>query len=767
MKKRNQERTAGNFFKSLSVACISVLFGTIETATAQNSLVVEEVVVTARKKAENTLDIPINITAFSSEGLERLKARDFVDFAHQVPGLQFQDLGPGDKEYIIRGINAKGPSTVGVYYDEGVATGSNQEDGGGRNIDIKLIDVERIEVLNGPQGTLYGANSMAGTIKFIPKKPDSEKLEGFVELDASNTSEGSDNYTANGMINIPLSEIAAVRLVGWNADNSGYIDQPRIATGRRSNINDEKTDGGRIMLRIQPTDRLVLDASYLVQNTHVGGSSRYTPKGITAFNTEGLLPSPFPQAESIPSFTVTDGLTNTDITTNRWRDKFYIASLGLSYQFEHGSLLATTNFFARDLDFAFDSTPILLAFGVPVPGITLQPQSREIWSTELRYSSDFSGPFNFVGGVFVQQEEFDFDVQVLTILPNGEPNGDFTAGSVAGGDALGTGNTFFGVRDTLETDYKAIFGELYYDITEQLELTAGLRYFEADVKGTAETTHEFGSGTSPLAATSIDDDTVTYKLSLSYEVAVDQMVYGTVSSGFRPGGLNRSNLPFAPGIPASFEHDELTNYELGYKASWLGGRARFSGAIYYIDWSDMALQQYDASGAIPFIANVGNAEVTGLELNFNAILSENWELSCGGSIINAELKQDQPVDSFGNNGMTGDDIPNTPNEQVYLAVDYRYPMASGAEFSARLDVNYRADVNTQFNALSQFNVNLDSYTITNLSGFLDYNGWLFSVYVKNLGDERAQFDAISSIQDPLGIIGNRPRTIGASAKWRF
>ena len=623
---------------------------------------------------------------------------------------------------------------------------------------------------------------MAGTIKFIPKKPNLEEIEGFAEIDVSDTDEGGDNFTVNGMINVPLSEQFAMRLVGWRADNSGYIDQPRIASGPRSDINDEETDGGRIMFRFQGSDRLTVDASYLVQNTEVGGSSRYTPKGVSAFTTDNLLSIgsiqefidgtalgiPVPQAQEIPPFTVTDDLTNTDITSSEWTDELTIASLTLNYRFEHGSLLATTNLFDRDIEFAFDSTPILLAFAVPVPGITTQPQSREIRSTELRYSSDFDGPFNFVTGIFVQKEAFDFDVAVLTILPNGQPNGSFTPGSVPGGDAtFDTGNTFFGVSDTLDTDYQAVFGELYYDLTDSLELTAGLRYFEAEVSGTAATTHEFGSGSSPLFATSVDDDTVTYKLSLSYDVNDDQMVYGTIATGFRPGGLNRSNLPFAPGIPESFEHDELTNYEIGYKANGLDGRIQFSGAVYLIDWSDMALQQVDSSGSIPFIANVADSQVTGLEFNLQAILSENWEFSLGGSIINAELSEDQPTDPFGNNGLEGDDIPNIPNEQGYVAVTYSHSLDFGAEFSTRLDVTYRSDMNTQFNDASQFNVNLDAYTIVNLSTFLDYNNWLFSVYVKNLSDERAEFDAISSTQDPLGIIGNRPRTIGASAKWQF
>ena len=172
-----------------------------------NAQTLEEVVVTARKKDESSFEIPINITAIGGDQLERLKARDFVDFAGSVPGLQFQDLGPGDKEYIIRGVNAKGPSTVGFYYDEAVVTASNQEDGGGRNVDIKLIDMDRIEVLNGPQGTLYGANSMAGTIKFVPKKPDLETFSSFLEADVSTTEEGGENYAVNGMVNVPLAQV--------------------------------------------------------------------------------------------------------------------------------------------------------------------------------------------------------------------------------------------------------------------------------------------------------------------------------------------------------------------------------------------------------------------------------------------------------------------------------------------------------------------------------------------------------------------------------
>jgi len=761
---------------------LTVSMITVGLAIPVKAATLEEIVVTARKRSETAQDIPVSITALSNDYLEKAKARDFADFAGQVPGLQFQDLGPGNKEYIIRGVNAKGPSTVGTYYDEAVVTGFNEGDGGGKNIDIKLIDMDRIEVLNGPQGTLYGANSMSGTIKFIPNKPNLEHFSSFAEADVSTTEKGSENYTVDAMLNMPLSETAALRVVGWRADNSGYIDQPRIESGLRKNINDEETNGGRFMLRLQPSEGFTVDASILAQDTKSDGSPRYTPKGVTAFNTDNLLDIgtiedfrsgaalgiPVPQAKYIAPYTVTDDLTNTDITTNKWEDKFYIASLTMNWDFEAGSLLATTNYYDRDMDFAFDSTPILLAFAVPVPGITLEPESRKVWSNEIRFSSSIGDRIDYVAGVYFQKAKNRIDVQVLTIDQDGNPFGVFTPGDVPGGDAtFDTGNTFFGSIVKKETKQEAAFGEMNIKLADQFKLTVGARYFHSKLDGTAETTHEFGSGNSPPANNSSKDHKFTYKVSLSYDATPDQMIYGTVSTGFRIGGLNQANLPFAPGIPETYDSDSLINYEVGYKASTTDHRVQFSGAAYYIDWTDMMLSQVDATGSIPFIANVGDARIYGLEANLDALLSDNWEFSIGGSLINAELTEDQPPDPFGNNGMDGDKIPNVPKQQGYLALTYKIPINSETTLSSRFDVTYRGSTDTQFNSESRYNVSLDSYTILNWIWFLEYKNWTLSAYVKNLTDERAQFDAISSDQDPLGIIGNRPRTWGVSAKWSF
>ena len=274
----------------------SVIFTAIAASLAASSgyeasaAVLEEVIVTATKRGEfNVQNLAEAIYAVDSESMQAKNQLNFEDIAGSVPGLQFQDLGPGDKEFIIRGINGNGPAVVGAYFDEYVITASDQQDGGGKNAPIKLIDLDRVEVLNGPQGTLYGANSMAGNLRYISKKADASALDAFVSGDISDTDEGGSNYNVSGMVNIPLVEDQlAVRLVGWYTDNEGWIDQPRREVapeqyGGDKDINTEETEGFRLGVRWSPNDRWLFDGLALWQDMEIGGSSRFTAKGSPAW----------------------------------------------------------------------------------------------------------------------------------------------------------------------------------------------------------------------------------------------------------------------------------------------------------------------------------------------------------------------------------------------------------------------------------------------------------------------------------------------------
>lgn len=243
----------------LFVFLISVLL--IATAHAQETEhLLEEIVVTATKRGDqNIQSIAGGINLLSGNDLDKKGVIDFEGFSGAMPALHFQDLGPGDKEYIIRGINGSGPAVVGAYFDEYVITATDKRDGGGKTAPLEMIDLERVEVLNGPQGTLYGANSMAGNIKFISRKPDIKALDFGISSDISATKEGGINFTLSGIANIPLiRDVLGTRVVIWRTDAEGWIDQPRLRNGPGSfagnaeDINSEITNGGRIMLRLTP-----------------------------------------------------------------------------------------------------------------------------------------------------------------------------------------------------------------------------------------------------------------------------------------------------------------------------------------------------------------------------------------------------------------------------------------------------------------------------------------------------------------------------------
>ena len=302
---------------ALSATIGAILSGApvVAAESTGDSAGLEEVVVTANKlNSQKVLDLPISIQAISGDSLQRAGSVAFMDIAGQVPGLSVQDLGPGDKKYVIRGINSTGDSTTGIYYGEAVISGSNGDDGGGFQPDIRLFDLDRIEVLRGPQGTLYGASSMSGTIRFIPKSPDLNSLGGYLTLEGSQTAHASGNYNFNGAINLPIIEgVLALRLVGWKVDDSGYINQVRVGQGVTGlvnvgtatnpnyqsasipgvgfikGVNDDNVGGGRVMIRYQPTDNLTIDANYTSQSETSGGSSRYTPAGVAAFNGGPIL----------------------------------------------------------------------------------------------------------------------------------------------------------------------------------------------------------------------------------------------------------------------------------------------------------------------------------------------------------------------------------------------------------------------------------------------------------------------------------------------
>lgn len=750
------------YFTSTSILTVGIVFlaGSASAQSSSNSGL-DEIIVTATKRgAQSIHDVPIAIQAITGDDLARSGAVEFVDFASRVPSLSYQDLGPGDKKYVIRGVNSTGAATVGSYYDEAIISADNRNDGGGRSADIRLYDLERIEVLKGPQGTLYGANSMSGTIRAITNKPDASQFEGYIASEVSATNEGGTNHNLNGAINLPvIGDKLAVRAVGWKVYNSGFIDSVRIPSGPLKNVNNDDTMGGRLSVRFTPTDNVTLTATATNQTTHSDGSSRFTPEGTSSFTDGGGL---FP---SIPG----GDLVNTDLTRSPWDEELQVYSLTGEFDVANGSVVATSNLFKRDIEFSFDSSPILFFFGVPIPGITFQPQSRKIWSNELRYSSKFEGPFNFVAGGFYSKENSNFDVQVIRSNDFGEPRGPFSR--LNSDDALGNpdGNTFFGRFDNNRLQQYAIFGEANFELTPEFVATVGARHFTSNIKSSQETTHPFGGfGPNPEGVLTNEntDKKTTFKFNLSWTPNDDVLVYANAAQGFRTGGLNQANLPFASGIPEGYGSDELWNYEIGTKLILSENRVNLNLTAYLIDWSDIQVRALDATGAFPFTTNAGTAKIEGVEAELVALLNEGVTVSAGASYQNARLTEDQAAPNF---GLSGDPIPNVPKFQSSINFDIDRPVNEDFNYVIHADMNYKDGSRTTIAPFSRDSsaVELDSYVLANLRVGLENDDWSVGLFARNLFDNRAQVDAISSSQDPLARITVRPRTFGANVSRRF
>ncbi len=753
--------------------------------------VLEEVLVTATKRGDMDIQtIPASIYAISGAALEDKAQFTFRDIASSVPGLTFQDLGPGDMEFIIRGVNGNGPAVVGSYFGEYVITASDQQDGGGKNAPIKLIDMERIEVLNGPQGTLYGANSMAGNIRYIPRKADTSAFDAFGDIDVSTIDSGGEGYTVSGGINMPfIKDSLAVRLVAYRTDIDGWIDQPRreqTVSGVISfdandkDINSEETNGVRINLVWQLGDNITFDLLYVHQETDIGGTSRYTAKGVTAWpDRPGYVSLP-----GLAALTPGDDYINSDITRSPREDDVDLLGATLTFDTSAGSIVLSASDYDHDIDFTFDSTPILLFFQAPFVGITNQPQSYNIKMLEGRFASSFDGAFNFVAGAYYQKEKQNFEVHVTGTDGNG---GNVPWDASNSNDLfLAGGTAIFGRFRQDEIEQKALFGEATFDFAESWQIKAGLRWFDVDLTSVQGTSHGFFTnaeipsgeiiGETPngdkIGRLTGSEDSINPMVALSYQATDDIMLFGLYSEGFRTGGVNNSNQPFAQGIPPIYDSDELKNYELGIKSQSVDNRLQLNATLFHIDWNDIQVEPRDPAGNIPFTVNGGKAEINGLEWGLKSLLTDNMRLIFTGTFFfKHALTTDQPVlpgaSPFVITGLKGDDIPNVPDTQLYLSLQYDLPLGDML-LTLIGDATYRSGTNTEFRPSNQFNIELDSYTQFDLIANLEINEKItLGAYAKNLTNEVGIVDGIGTFQDPEAVIAIRPRTLGLRLIWRY
>ena len=696
-----------------------------------------EVVVTASRRAEKVQDVPGQVGTVSGAELNKLKARTLEDFAAFTPGVSFQNASPAADLVVIRGVTTGGTqlsSAIGLYLDD-VPIGSSTAFGGGvlaTNIDT--FDLQRVEVLNGPQGTLYGANSLGGTLKYITAPPQLSGFSGRIEGDAGYTEHGSGNYAGRGMINIPLvTDRLALRLDAVSEDESGYTDDPGLG---RKHIGDARIVSGRAALLAEITPDLTVKISGFGQRISVNGSDVSFRDPVTHQPTQG----PYDQSYEFGQ---------------PGNNKLAVGSGTVDWNLHWAKLTSVTAYQSNVSHSVLDDSVIYDTFLGPLPIQIPGSTSTDRFTQEVRLASPDNHKFEWVVGGFYSHEDTTTKVVASNLA---DPNGLYF------GLPLG----FFSLPST-EREY-AVFGDATIYFTPKLDATVGIRYSMDHQVFTQNGSGLLVNAANPfllVTKTGTSDESVpTYLFNVRYHFTPHAMVYGRIATGFRPGGPNLiTNLS----TNQTFKSDKLINYEVGFKADTSDGRGSFDASVYHIDWSSIQLG-FNVGGTNQ-VGNGGDAAVTGVETSFSYHLAPQLSLIASGSYSDAKLTT--PAPQLGVN-YDNARLPLSPKFSGAVAADYTFQAPLG--LSGDVNVAYRY-VGTRTAGFAGSAVAplyaLASYGIVDATMSLrTRSGLEISPFIKNLLDKRGEVSA-STINNPyvpstpVPVALAQPRTFGVTIGQSF
>lgn len=733
-----------------SIGCTVVLgialttfHGTVyaQDSGAQNRGVIEEVTVTARKREESLLEVPESLTAFSSEAIERADIDDLGDIGLLVPNLFMTRRLDGFPNVSVRGMGAFGNTQgVGFYLD-----------------DVQLFadatsrfgDMERIEVLKGPQGILYGGSNIGGAVKFVSVRPDPEAVSGRVKLRY-----GENNYIdGEAVLNLPLGGEWAARAFLFAFSDDSYLENPTtpLLSGavveNDPDVGRTEESGVRLTVAGPVTDRLWLYAS-----------ARYNdldgPNNVWVQELDGDL-----EYSNI-----------VDTSFNPRHDRETSAfSLELTYSFDNLDLVSISSYNAtdsrRETDLDIINENIL---------DLIRPQELDVFTQEIRLSSTHDGPLQWQVGAYLL--DFDRDLTSELLVRGGfcfiDPGTCDPLPGLESSELL-VALPFEFSRRTREQ--RAVFGNFTYRLSDQLELSAGLRIDDWESTRTNLDTDISGS---------LGDTETLIRASLTWFPSDSTTIYGTFSQGFEPGDFNLTNFAGANEL-FGYGAEDASQFELGYKARLLDGRMIATAAAFYIDYKDrqFELQAADPSGGfVEGIINAGDSEQFGFEADVQFLINDTWQLSTGIGYVNAEWV-DGTVSPVSGAELSGVTPPNTADWSATTALDYTKDVGVDSSVFGRLQVRYKSDsaTNAQFadtpgDAFPAWDN--PAFTVVDVSFGVEWRNWTFDLYIENLLDEEYYIDvqefpnfagsAIASAQEAV-VIGTleQPRRAVLSAKYVF
>lgn len=717
-------------------------------AIAQERDELEEIVVTASKRTERLLDVPAAIQTLDGDAIENLGIRGFDDYAGLIPNISQRSFGaPGSGTVIIRGLNT-GPqqttSTAGFYLDDTPFTAAGSLSVASVILpDADLADVERIEVLKGPQGTLYGASSLGGLVRIISRKPDLTEFGGAASVSASTVDGGSSGFGVRATLNMPLSEDRfGLRLTGFHRQEPGFTDN--IGTGT-SNVNEATVSGGRVAFLAAFNEDVELQVNGLFQNIEADGFAFQDNRSATL----------------LPLFRVRQHSMFYDAAS-----ELEIRSFGatLNWDVGPGTFTATAGqnryTTATETDYTPIYGPLLGGFGLPMgaglPGL-LEPESRKD-SAELRYASKRIGNFEFLAGVFYTDEDNLYPIQIDGVFAaTRQPLPSVFADIITS------------VTDSTYEE-QAVFGNATLYFNDAWDLTLGARYSENEqTSAISRSGLLVGIFGSPVVSRfALDDDSTTYLATLRWRPSENVSTFLRAASGYRPGGP-QTNAAAPTG--SGYQADEVTNYEAGIKATLLDRRLDLAASVYRIDWDDIQLNTL-VNGFL-FITNGGAARVNGLELELAGRATDafTWGLNLGYN--DTELTEIGALEAAQLGATVGDALPLSSKWNGSALADYRFRLAERLGASVGATLKYAGDRPSSFsrNTLNN-NVELPSDTVLDLRAGFDFGNFSTQFRIENATDENGissfvtnKVVAVIPVASNVSVI--RPRTYSLSVGVKF
>ncbi|HEY9236469.1 MAG TPA: TonB-dependent receptor [Phenylobacterium sp.] len=717
---------------------------------------VESVVVTASRRPTLDQVTPMSVRALSGDELARAGAADFSDAAMLLPGLTQTSTGTGRNRFSLRGVYGSGEATTALYYDDVPVTGPSgtTADPGGSSPELLLIDVERLELLRGPQGTLYGASAMGGALKVIFKRPDLAQASGTASAEL-NTNSGEWGGGQSLVINQPLiADKLGVRLTAYRRTEPAYVDNDRLSV---RNANAGRVWGARLGLGLEPTEDLQVNLSASYQDAHdddTSGGSLGARPNVSLNYVRMPFESRLKLFDSALSWRIAGMRLSANAAAYAWDSLRRIDYTG--------TLLAerdSPDGCKRYLDLPAAVACTGQQLGVysayvdsRAPGLLNQPINLSAQVQEVRLQSDDPGFLAWTLGVFheIRKDRIDSQVVVGDDL-TGEP--DFEQGY--------TGRRIVDSR----LSHRAVYGEVTLGADRDTSLTLGARRFEYDKAtiGHAAVVNVISNTSEANFATTTGEDGWSIKILGSRRLSPTALLYAQASQGFRPGGINT-----VPGLPpnlAAYGPDSLWNYELGLKSSWFNNRLVFNAAVYQIDWQDMQYSASSTNGAFAFITNLGEARIRGLEADTSFVVNSMVRGGVSLTLTDAVLTRDQASAEGAGLGSAGDRIPAAPRASAEGWLEYRRDLREGLQLLLRADGAYVGRSHSAFDRRSANDVALGDYWLFNARGSLRTRRWTLSAFVENLSD--ADRPSFATTGRQVQAFAPRPRQVGLSVAYDF